>query len=746
VRTPTPGEDDPGAPRRLRAPSPEVLWFALSPIVLVFFLVLRHFGIVAKAPVWAYVGGLGVCQLAGLGAILLFLRRPGRLTRHLLVLVEVTGTTVMLYLTGWGPLVALGYVIGAQQSLARHGSVVANAATVWSVLGVAAGQAAIALNVAPSKLPGDIVQAAALPAALGVAVCIQMAGAAMRQKEEAEETVRVSEERFRSLVQHSSDLTLVLGQDSMITYASLASEQLLGRHPDDLIGTYSGDLVHPDDLVRLRHQLRGHLTHGTSAVIELRVAHADGTWRDVEAVVSDLSDSPAVRGKVVNARDVTERRLAESSLAHQATHDSLTGLPNRALLKTRLNEAVERLELGLAGRPALMFVDIDRFKLINDSLGHEVGDEVLVVVAERLRAAMRSSEMVSRFGGDEFVVLADSAGADPDRIAARLLRCFEDPVHAAGHSLRVGASIGVAVADAGHDPSDLLREADIAMYEAKALGRGRVYVFDPDSRCGDEDRVHAESELRDAFERDELRVVFQGIVDLDTMRAVGVEALLRWEHPTRGLLGPAEFLALAEESGLIVPIGAWVLRQATAQVAEWNVARLTELPLELNVNLSVRQLAEPSLVSLVESTLCASVPLCLEVTESLVVADPEGTRAQLDELRRLGVSVAIDDFGTGHSSLVYLRRFPVDIVKIDRRFVDGLGRDERDDVIVESVINLAHALGLAVVAEGVETIEQLERIRGLGCDRAQGYLLDRPASAEVFEAAVGRPRQALSAS
>lgn len=721
----------------MRTPSPKVLWYGLGPVVVALFVALRHFGVLAPVPVWAYVVALAVSQLAGIAATLTFRRRPGRWTRHLLVAVEVAGTTLMLYLTGWGPLVAVGYILAAQQSVARHGSIVANAASGWTMLGIATGQAAIAVDIAPSKLADDLVHAAAIPVAVGVLVCIQMAGATMRQKEQAEESVRVSEERFRSLVQHSSDLTVVLGPGSEIRYASVASEHLLGRSPDDLIGSYAGDLVHPDDLGRLRQQLRGRLAAGASAVIQLRVAHSDGSWRHVEAVVTDLSESPAVQGVVVNARDVTERRHAESTLEHQATHDSLTGLANRTLLKTRLDEAVGGFDAGRSARPVLLFVDIDRFKLINDGLGHEIGDQVLVVVADRLRQALRGSETVARFGGDEFVVLVDWAGADPASIATRLLTCFEDPVEAGGHKLRVGASIGVAVGQRGQQPSDLLREADIAMYEAKALGRGRVHIFDVGQRPQSVDRVHSESELRDAIERDELRVVYQPIVDVTTMRPVAVEALVRWQHPTRGLLSPAEFLPLAEQSGLIVPIGSWVLEHAIAEVAAWNQAG-THPPLELNVNVSVRQLTEPSLVATVAAAIAAvdddTVPLCLEITETLVVADPDGASRRLDELRRLGVRIAVDDFGVGHSSLLYLRRFPIDAVKIDRHFIAGLGRDERDEVIVAGVVNLAHALGLVVVAEGVETPEQLARTQALGCDRAQGYLLGVPCDGATFAA------------
>jgi diguanylate cyclase (GGDEF)-like protein len=384
--------------------------------------------------------------------------------------------------------------------------------------------------------------------------------------------------------------------------------------------------------------------------------------------------------------------------------------------------------------PAVMFLDLDRFKLVNDGLGHDAGDELLAAVATRLRGSLRPGDTVARFGGDEFVLLFESV-ADRSRaeaLANRVLSCFEQPFRIDGEDLRVSASLGVALYDAAHTAAELVRDADAAMYRAKGQGRGRMQMFDATTREHDLARVHTENALRSALDHDELRVHYQPIFSLRDLRTVGVEALVRWQHPTRGLLPPSEFIDVAEDSGLIVPLGAWVLAESCRQLVEWNSQLPDDRKLSLSVNLSARQLAEPGLVETVRSTLQAAgidpmiVDVWLEVTETLVLRDPESAAARLTELRSLGVRLAVDDFGTGYSSLSYLRRFPVSALKIDRAFVAGLGQSSEDEAIVLAVVHLAHALGLEVVAEGVESDVQLSRLREIGCDFAQGYLLQAP--------------------
>ena len=438
-------------------------------------------------------------------------------------------------------------------------------------------------------------------------------------------------------------------------------------------------------------------------------------------------------GVVVNARDLTERKRVEAALEHQALHDALTGLPNRLLFLDRLEQAIARASRDHA-TPAVMFLDLDRFKLVNDGLGHDAGDDLLVAVAERLRGALRPGDTVARFGGDEFVLLFEglSEPESADVLARRILACFSQPFPVGGEQFQASASLGVALGDGIKTAGELVRDADAAMYRAKALGRGRLQLFDAATQDEALSRVHTETALRDALARGELRLHFQPIVELAGCRPVGVEALLRWEHPTRGLLAPDAFIAVAEDSGLIVPIGAWVLAEACRRVRAWNELLDEAHQLRLSVNLSARQLAEPELLATVRDTLLGAgidprhLELSLEITEALMLHDPEMAAQRLGELRALGVQFAIDDFGTGYSSLAYLRRFPVSVVKIDSPFVAGLGIDDHDEAIVSAIVRLAHTLGLRVVAEGVETQLQLAHLRAMGCDYAQGFLLGRP--------------------
>jgi diguanylate cyclase (GGDEF)-like protein len=438
--------------------------------------------------------------------------------------------------------------------------------------------------------------------------------------------------------------------------------------------------------------------------------------------------------------EVLQRRRRYASalaLAHQAVHDALTGLPNRLQVAQRLEQALARSS-RTGSEVAVLFIDLDRFKLINDGRGHAAGDELLVAVAERLRRVVRSGDVVARFGGDEFVVVCEdqTAAFEASLVAGRILDSLREPVLVHGQEIFLSASIGIAMADGAGSPESLLRDADAAMYRAKDKGRARCEFFDATMRTEALDHLETQSALHRALERDELRVHYQPVVDLASGAVTGVEALVRWEHPQQGLVSPASFIPLAEETGLIVPIGAWVLEEATAQAARWR-DRSWGRNLTVNVNLSARQLRQPDLIpalmaGMLESGTDPSL-LCLELTETTFMEDARSHREVLDGIQSLGVGLAIDDFGTGYSSLTYLKRLPVSVLKIDQAFVRGLGRDAADTAIVKSVIDLAHALGLVVVAEGVEDGDQVAHLRKLGCDQAQGYFFARPQSAEDLE-------------
>jgi diguanylate cyclase (GGDEF)-like protein len=436
-----------------------------------------------------------------------------------------------------------------------------------------------------------------------------------------------------------------------------------------------------------------------------------------------------------------ERRRSEEETRHQALHDPLTGLPNRALFRDRLQHALARSRRR-DDTLAVLFLDVDNFKVVNDSLGHEAGDELLTALAPRLAEAVRAGDTVARFGGDEFVLLCEEVVDEQEalEIAERVKQCFARPLSISGGEQFVTASIGVAMPSTGHDaPESLVRDADAAMYQAKERGRSRFEVFDADMRASAVKRLQVEADLRRALERDEMRLVYQPVIDVDSGRIVAVEALLRWHHPEHGVVPPLEFIPVAEESGLIVPLGAWVLREAMRKAAHWRrFCREGEPPLVVSVNLSARQMAERDLVStvarLLEETGVDAPQIALEITETVLVEDTVAAAGTLHALQDLGVKLVLDDFGTGYSSLGYVKRFPLSFLKIDRSFVAGMGSNDRDAAIICAIAEMARALGARVVAEGVETEEQLVGVGKLGCELAQGYLFSRPLPPDEIDA------------
>jgi diguanylate cyclase (GGDEF)-like protein/PAS domain S-box-containing protein len=549
--------------------------------------------------------------------------------------------------------------------------------------------------------------------------------------------LRASEERFRSLVQHASDVTAILDTAGQVTYVSPAADRLWGRSPEALHGTTLSDLVHPDD----RAGARGHVAEvvrqaGSSLATELRLQHADGTWRDVEVVATNLLDQPAVAGIVLTCHDVTERKRLEEQLVHQAFHDPLTGLANRALLADRLDHALVRA--GRRQQPVgVLLLDLDDFKLVNDSLGHQTGDRLLQEVAARVQHCLRTEDTAARLGGDEFAVLLEAVASEDEALAVaeRLTTALQIPVVVDGRELTVGVSIGLALSTpADERGDDLVRRADLALYRAKADGKGTYALFDTSLEAHVLERLELESDLRHALGRDELQLVYQPILTLDDGRIGEVEALLRWHHPRRGLVAPTTFIPVAEATGLIVPIGAWVLEEGCRQLAAWDADPASGLAgLGLAVNVSPRQLQDPGLLAEVHSALeqhgLAPERLTIEITES-ALGDGAPTLRLLQALKDLGVRLSLDDFGTGYSSLARLRHFPVDTVKIDRSFVQEIEVD-RQAPLVSATLALAGALRLSTVAEGVETEEQERFLREQGCDSAQGFRYSRPLPAEL---------------
>lgn len=553
---------------------------------------------------------------------------------------------------------------------------------------------------------------------------------AMLERAHVDRELAQSHQRFRSLVENSSDGILLTSERGIIQYASPSSARLLGANDSEIIGMTLTSLLDTDDVVKVnRHHSQLLAAFGTTVQDELCVRHADGEWRYLEAVAQNLLHDPAVDAILINYRDVTERRVAEHQLQHLAYHDALTDLPNRFLFGDRLRHAVDHARRRHRGL-AVVYLDLDRFKLVNDTLGHAVGDQLLQAVAHRLSGVVRADDTVARLGGDEFALLLldIERPEDAGRVGSKVLEALRAPLAVGDHQLYTTASIGISMfpADA-EDAPDLLRNADVALYRAKELGRNNMQLFALSMNERYRTRLDVEQRLRNAVEHDELVLHYQPIVDAKSGTIGAVEALVRWRQADGRIAQPCEFISVAEETGLILPIGEWVLVRACADLAQWRRDGMTEL--RVAVNLSAHQIQQRRFVDFVGDTVTrAGLPadaVELEVTESMAMQNLQWSLSVLDQLESFGVRIAIDDFGTGQSSLAYLKRFPLHTLKIDREFLHDM-RHPADAAILGSIIVLGRSLGLYVVAEGVETADELELLRHYGCDGLQGYLLGRP--------------------
>ncbi len=563
-------------------------------------------------------------------------------------------------------------------------------------------------------------------------------------RDDAERRLRSSERYYMALAANTADAVVVIDGAGRVTNESPALAALIGMPGESIRGIRAISAVCEEDAPNAADlYARALSSPGTvfDGEVRLRAAGGASPWLAVRAV--NLLDDPDVNGIVVNFHDITARKAAEQELVHLAFHDSLTGLANRSLFHDRVDHVVDA---GAVCAAAILFLDLDGFKDVNDGFGHDAGDELLRQVGARLLRSARPGDTVARLGGDEFALLLENAEdprASARAVADRILRELTAPVLLEDGLMTLSASIGIAIPEADATASSLLRDADIAMYEAKAGGRGRWVEYEPEMRTATLERVQLSQDLTEALAADQLRVVYQPVVELSTGAIVGFEALLRWEHPTLGCIAPARFIPLAEVSGLIAPIGRLVLDEACRTAAEWQ--RLHNRPdLTMAVNVSARQLASSDLVSHVEDALAlAGLPaasLVLEMTETVLVDDPASTAGRLRQLHRLGVRLAVDDFGTGYSSLSYLRQFPVDILKIDRSFISTLTEGAEAPLLVHGLLELGRTLGLKVVAEGIETTAQLGYLQAEDCPLGQGYLFSPPLDGEAAEAilAIGR--------
>lgn len=560
----------------------------------------------------------------------------------------------------------------------------------------------------------------------------------------AELRLSENEARFRALVQNSSDVVAVIDRRGYFTYMSPAVVGVLGYRADDLVGTNVLSLLTDEEAgraLRFKDLLESEDSFGQTS-IEVQMLDRNGAAHLIDVTVTDLRREPAVKGVVLNARDVTARKELEDNLRHQSLHDPLTGLGNRAMFVAKVSDGLART-VGGGGGTAVMFLDLDDFKSVNDSLGHAVGDRLLVTVSERVQRCLEVSDTAARLGGDEFAILIDRAVSDTEvfAVASRILDSLREPIRVSERTIEITGSIGIALNGEDVCTTDgLLRNADMAMYLAKENGKGRFEVFTEGMRVDGFERLEMKAALRRAVDEGELVLYYQPILDIGSGLICGAEALVRWRHPEKGILGPGAFVPLAEETGLILPLGRWVLDEALRQLSVWRARSLVSPDFKISVNVSVRQMRESDLVQDVRAILeNFDVPpraLTMEITESLLV-DREIERAgQIEALRALGVSIAVDDFGTGYSGLNYLQRFSIDVLKIDRSFIDGLELPTADVSVVRTVIDLARRVGARTVAEGIECQEQYDVLSGLGCEFAQGFLFSKPVPPAEFAALV----------
>ncbi len=546
---------------------------------------------------------------------------------------------------------------------------------------------------------------------------------------------RSSEARFRSLVQHTHDLITVLDANSTVLYQSPSIERSLGYTPEEIAGTQFVKLLVPGHSGRMLRMLAdgpAHAGNSDGEVIECSLRHLNGSIRQFEILYTNLLNDDAVHGIVLNGRDISERKAFEEQLEHQAFHDPVTQLPNRALLNERVRHALARARRERASL-AMMFLDLDDFKTINDGLGHAAGDRVLLEVAKRVASSIRATDTAARFGGDEFAILLEETSG-PQQVAEtaeRILELVKRPLYVEGKEIVVRASMGISIADqdSTSDADELIRNADAAMYIAKRDGKGSYRLFEPEMHSDVLARLELRAELQRALVNGEFELHYQPVIRLVDGTISGMEALVRWQHPERGLLGPDAFIPFAEETGLIIPLGRWVLREGCRQARAIQDEVQAEPPLTMNVNLSVNQLHHSDIVADVHDALQESgidpQRLTLEITETVMMTNADLAEQRLLELKELGVNIALDDFGTGYSSLGYLARFPVDVLKMDRSFLSA-GASPVTSGLATAVIGLGKTLELAIVAEGIEHPEQWATLRGLGCELGQGFYFAKP--------------------
>jgi diguanylate cyclase (GGDEF)-like protein/PAS domain S-box-containing protein len=555
------------------------------------------------------------------------------------------------------------------------------------------------------------------------------------QRKEAEAALKESEERYAVAVRGANDGIWDWNLRTDKVYYSPRWKSMLGYQESE-IGNKPDEWfkrIHPEDLASLKMELESHLK-GDSALFqsEHRILHANGQYLWMLSRGLAVRDSDGTAHRIAGSQtDITIRKQAEEQLAHDALHDALTGLPNRTLLMDRLDHMVNRRKRSGQSLFAVMFLDIDRFKLVNDSLGHVYGDKLLIGIAGRLQKCLRPSDTVGRLGGDEFAVLLDdiSAPADTTRVAERIQKELNRPYLLDGRSVSITASIGITLSSADYEQAeDLLRDADTAMYRAKTTGKAQHQIFDSGMHAAVTSLLELEADLRRAIQQEELRVYYQPVISLTNGRIMGTEALLRWQHPKRGVLPPSAFITILEETGLIVPVGEWVLRSACKQNKAWQDAGFPHL--RVAVNFSARQFQIKDLAELIKRVLDeTSMPaetLEIEITESTAIKDADLTLKTLNQLHKLGVNIALDDFGSGYSALGYLNRYPFQSLKADRSFIADIPNDSKDTALTAAIINMAHSLKLRVVAEGVETAEQLDFLRSNNCDEVQGFLFSQP--------------------